>query len=232
METDRNHQTDPEKRKFTIDELEWFCKAAYNLGLKYSGNWDLRHTVEILETCIKITNMFPVEKEVHAVTDVASKRLTCRFLISSALAALVRRSATEVESQTLKDCHAMREHIRAFHSELKLRGKMGPKPQPSDLLSKLSVLLVFDFEGAIRLGDWDELEGICETAATCRDLNTMRVLGDSLLRSQALVPSKSKLHCLCVSGHCRNPASTYPVMMANLYNIICRVRLYNATDRQ
>lgn len=193
MKIDRDLRTNTAERYFTIDELEWFCRAAYNLGLKYSGTWDLRHTVKILEACVKITNMFTLEKEVQAITDLSSKRLACRFLISSALAALVRSCAAPEEiSQKSKDCHAIREHVRAFHLELKKLGKMEQTSEPSDWLSKLSVLLVYDFEGAIHLGDWDELEAICELAASCNDTNTLRVLGDSLLRSQAIVPSKSR----------------------------------------
>lgn len=195
MENDRSVHTEVRKRQFTMDELEWFCRAAYNLGLKYAGTLDLRYTVCILEACVKITNLFPVDQEMHATTHISSKRLICRFLIASALTALVRRaSVREAEDQTLKDCQSMREHIRAFHTELKKHGKAGESARPSDMLSKLSVLVVFDFEGAIRLGDWDELEDICETAASCHESNTLRVLGDSLLRSQAHVPGKSRWH--------------------------------------
>lgn len=192
MDRDRTSHVEVGKRQFTIDELEWFCRAAYNLGLKYSGTLDLRYTVCILEACVKITNLFPDDQEMHATTDIASKRLICRFLVASALAALVRRpSIPASEEQIVKDCQSMREHIRAFHAELKNQGKLGKDALPSGMSSKLSVLVVFDFEGAIRLGDWDELEGICETAAFCGKSDTLRVLGDSLLRSQAQVPSKS-----------------------------------------
>lgn len=194
MEVDRNSQSATEKRQFTIDELEWFCRAAYNLGLKYSGKWDLRYTVCILDACVRITNLFPVKQAMISTTDIPSKRLTCRFLIASALAALVRRpSLPSAEDQTLKDCLTMREHIRAFHTELRKLGKLGENAPSSDMLRKLSALLVFDFEGAIRLGDWDELENICATAATCHDSDALRVLGDSLLRSQTHIPSKSEL---------------------------------------
>lgn len=193
MESDRTAHVEAVKRQFTMDELEWFCRASYNLGLKYSGTLDLRYTVSILEACVKITNLFPNDQEMHATTDISSKRLICRFLIASALAALVRRpSMPESEEQTIEDCQSMREHIRTFHAELKKQGKLVGDSRPSDMLGKLSVLVVFDFEGAIRLGDWDELESICETAASCHESDTLRVLGDSLLRSQAHVPSKSK----------------------------------------
>jgi hypothetical protein len=203
MESDRSVHTEVGKCQFTMDELEWFCKAAYNLGLKYSGILDLRCTVCILEACVKITNLFPGDQEMHATTDISPKRLICRFLIASALAALVRRPPmAEAEEQTLKDCQSMREHIRAFYTELKQQRRIGEDARPSDMLSKLSVLVVFDFEGAIRLGDWDELDDICETAASCHESDTLRVLGDSLLRSQAHVPSKSKWHMS--SNHC-NP---------------------------
>ncbi|CAK7265981.1 Transcription factor [Sporothrix epigloea] len=78
--------------------------------------------------------------------------------------------------------------------ELKKLGKTEHTSEASDWLSKLSVLLVYDFEGAIHLGDWDELESICEMAASCDDPNTLRVFGDTLLRSQALVPGEINNH--------------------------------------
>lgn len=149
----------------------------------------------ILEACVKITNFFPVDQEIHATTDISSKRLVCRFLIASALAALVRRpSVSEAEDQILKDCQSMRGHIRAFHTELKKQDNPSRSSQNPGMQSKLSVLIIFDFEGAIHLGDWDELEDICEAAASCHGSDTLRVLGDSLLRSQALVPSASKFY--------------------------------------
>lgn len=92
----------------------------------------------------------------------------------------------------LKDSQAMRKHILAFYSELRrLDITRSNTAIVGTYSGKLSVLLAFDFEGAIRLGDWDELEIICERAAACDNSDTLRVLGDTLLRAQATVPSKS-----------------------------------------
>ncbi len=86
----------------------------------------------------------------------------------------------------------MREHTRAFQAELKQLGNTGENKLSPEWTGRLSVLLVFDFEAAIRLGDWDELESICGNGASFQNPDTLRALGDSLLRAQADIPSKSK----------------------------------------
>ncbi|OAA55838.1 Meiosis specific protein SPO22 [Niveomyces insectorum RCEF 264] len=191
-ETSHDCGTGTETPVFPKDELEWFCRAAYTLGLRYSGQWDLRLTVRILTACTRIINLFPAGQELPVTTDTVHKMLTCHFLVASALAALARRPAPPTPpEQVLRDYHVMREHIRAFQTKLKQPGQSSEKgTASSDFLSKLGVLLIFDFEGAIGLGDWDELENICEQAVVCQNADTFRVLGDCLLRSQAQVPSK------------------------------------------
>ena len=33
---------------FTNEELDWFARYSYNLGLKYMGSWELRCCIQIL----------------------------------------------------------------------------------------------------------------------------------------------------------------------------------------
>lgn len=193
IEASRVTATDTTPTPFSIDELEWFCRASYNLSLKYAGSLDLRSMARILSACRKIIKLFPANLESQVGTDVASKSLNCHFLIASAMSALARKpEISSAKGQIAKDYRVMREHIMAFQVQLKQPLKTGMKPEiSSDHLRKLSALLIFDFEGAIGLGDWDELNDICQKAVVCRNSDAFRVMGDILLHSQAQVPSPS-----------------------------------------
>ncbi|KAM7204837.1 Meiosis protein SPO22/ZIP4 like domain containing protein [Rhypophila sp. PSN 637] len=168
---------------FTVDELEWFSRNAYNLALKNTSTWDLRCVIRLLNACVEIIGYFPDGYSGEHTVDLSLKMLFSRFIMSSALISLARVQ-DDVEQQR-KDYEEMRKHVAKFDEGLvalladserysKLINRPGlPFGQEEkleercldpqcklDMGRKLATLLVFDFEAALALGKWDDLGGI------------------------------------------------------------------------
>src|SRR5690554_3448747 len=57
---ERQKEDESSKRKpFTVDELDWFSRNAYNLALKNTATWELRFVVRMLTACANIIGHFP-----------------------------------------------------------------------------------------------------------------------------------------------------------------------------
>lgn len=171
------------KRLFNTTELEYFCRNAYNLGMKHASCWDLQHTIQILTSCLDIIRKFPSDLASNVTGDLSLKALFCHFMISSSLVALAR--VEDRKDQQLAHYRLMRDHIAAFDSELQSRLKYLDEKSKKDLLGKLSTLFVFDFEGAAALDDWPKLGEIVRKAAMCKSVTTYQAMADCLLRSRA-----------------------------------------------
>lgn len=186
-------QRDPKdasgKKLFDVNELEWFCQNSYNLGLKHADTWDLRHIVTILTCSLNIINHFPEDVPSQVAVDLSLKSIFCNFLIACALVALAR--AQDNVEQQLQDYLVMRGHISAFDTALQEQLQMLDEVSTKDLLNKLSMLLVFDFEGAACLKQWEDLGQIVLKASTCKCLETFQAMGDCLLRAKPPVQGKS-----------------------------------------
>ncbi|KAK9417597.1 putative Meiosis protein SPO22/ZIP4 like-domain-containing protein [Seiridium unicorne] len=139
---------------FTVAELTWFSKNAYNLGVKHTPDWDLRCTIRICISCVSIMQYYPNDLPNHDVGDISLRAMFCHFMIATAYIALAR-AEDNVEVQ-LQDYLNSRKHTKAF--ETQLEGTVQHDDECSnDLVIKLTTLLVFDFEAAVNLKSWDEL---------------------------------------------------------------------------
>lgn len=146
-------QRDPRDQQgdklFTINELDWFCKNAYNLGLKHIHVWQLRQSVRIFQCCLSIMSQYPPDIPLQASEDLSLRAMFCHFLMATALISLAR-SEDNIETQ-LQDYLMMRSHVNGFDTELNSRLETLNKVFKDDLQMKLSTLLAFDFEGSICL---------------------------------------------------------------------------------
>lgn len=136
-------------KQFTIDELDWFCKNAYNIGLKNVMIWEARHVVIILECCLSIILGYPSDIPAQIVADTSLRGMFCNFMVATVLLALAR-SEDNIEIR-LQDYLSMRRHVQRFHETLESRSDALDESLRKDLQTKLSTLLVFEFEGAICL---------------------------------------------------------------------------------
>ncbi|KAL7624283.1 sporulation-specific protein 22 [Parahypoxylon ruwenzoriense] len=145
----RDPRDDQGNKLFTVEELDWFCKNAYNLGLKNIHGWQLRQSTRIFQCCLSITSQYPQDIPMQAAEDLSLRAMFCHFLLASEYIALAR-SEDNIEAQ-LQDYLMMRNHVKDFDTELQARLNTLEDVSKNDLQIKLSALLVFDFEGAICL---------------------------------------------------------------------------------
>jgi len=168
------------KKLFTADEIEWFGRNAYNMALKNTTSWDLRYVVRMLTASVTVIGHFP--SDAGSQTDLSLRSLFARFIISSALVSMAR--AQDNVEKLQQDYLAMRTHIRAFDGELVEQLTHLDEPSKDDLARKHAILLTFDFEAAVALGQWDDLGGIVQRGISCANITAYQAMADSLLRGR------------------------------------------------
>ncbi|OLN95249.1 Regulator of drug sensitivity 2 [Colletotrichum chlorophyti] len=170
------------KRFFTVKELDWFCQNAYNLALKHSDSWDLKQLVRMFDSCLAIAKRYPTDLPAEAASDLTFRTMFCNFVAAAALVSLAR-AEDNVELQ-LQHYLVLRRHVEAYDNALQAR-LAGLDPRlADDLTAKLATLLVFDFEAAMALHDYQALGYIIRTARTCRDVDALKAMGDIALRGK------------------------------------------------
>lgn len=169
------------RKLFTVDELEWFSRNAYNLALKNTATWDLRSVVRMLNACVNIIGHFP--PDIGSKVELSLKTLFSRFVIASALVSLARTQ--DIVEKQLQDYSAMRKHIMAFDSELPEYLLQLDEQSRNDMVRKQATLLAFDFEAAVALKQWDDLGGVVQRAVPCRSITAFQAMADTLLREKA-----------------------------------------------
>ncbi|KAK1459982.1 hypothetical protein CMEL01_02981 [Colletotrichum melonis] len=179
----RGHKDKDGNRLFTVKELDWFCQNAYNLGLKHSDSWDVKHLIRLYNSCLAMAKHYPEDLPAEAASDLAFRTMFCNFIAAAALVSLAR-TEDNVEQQ-LQHYLVMRRHVVAYNAALEKQMSDGLDTRlKSDLTAKLATLMVFDFEAAMALKKTDELGFIIRTAVTCRDVNTLKAMGDIALRGK------------------------------------------------
>ncbi|RFU77094.1 tpr [Trichoderma arundinaceum] len=177
-------QDDEGNRIFTIPELHWFRKNAYNMGVSRCDTWKLSHTIRVFKTCLAFSGCYPNDIPVTEVAEIAVMAMRCHFVIASALVSLAR--VEDLMEEQLQHYLEARHHIGEFHAllETDIKG-IQEETITADLTAKLSTLFVFDFEAAIMLKGWDGLNEIVRRAKICRDEVIYKAMGDCMLRSRA-----------------------------------------------
>ncbi|KAL7962386.1 meiosis protein SPO22/ZIP4 like domain-containing protein [Trichoderma compactum] len=183
-QANRHPKDDEGNTVFTVPELHWFRKNAYNRGVAKCDTWELFHIIRIFKTCLAFSACYPKDLPLSEATDIAMMSLRCHFVIAAALVSLAR-AEDRVEEQ-LQYYLQVRHHMDNFYAilETDTDGIMD-ESTAADLNAKLSTLFVFDFEAATVLRDWDGLNEIVRKAKTCRDEVMYKAMGDCVLRSNA-----------------------------------------------
>ena len=140
---------EPGKKLFAINELDWFCKNAYNIGLENTSSWHPRYFLRLFRCCLAIIAEYPKDIGAQTSGDLALRGMFCNFMAAAACACLAR-SEDNVEVQ-LQNYLNMRKHVKDFDAGYEdCLSTLDGAPR-DDIRTKLSTLLVFDFEGAICL---------------------------------------------------------------------------------
>lgn len=126
---------------------------------------------------------YPEDVPLADVTERALMALRCHFITAAALISLAR-AEEELECQ-LQHYIETRHHVAAYDALCQTEVASQDEMIISDLMSKLSSMLVFDFESAICLRSWDNLTHIIRKGKFCKDEVMYKAMGDCLLRSRA-----------------------------------------------
>ncbi len=176
-------QADPkEKELWTVPELDWFSKNAYNLALKYASSWPPRLVLSLARSCLIFGSVYPSSLPAAVQDDILLRGMFCDFLASVLLIALARPE-DNVEEQ-LQLYLELRKHVAAFDEKLQSKIEQledGPK---ADLLKKLEKLLIYDFEAAIRLKDLDGMGDCVLKSESCESIKVYQKMCDILLAAQ------------------------------------------------
>ncbi|RYP55629.1 hypothetical protein DL769_010097 [Monosporascus sp. CRB-8-3] len=132
------------KKLFAVNELDWFCKNAYNVGIENTASWHPRYLVRLFRCCLAIIAEYPKDIGAQASSDLALRGMFCNFMAAVAFACLAR-SEDNVEVQ-LQSYLNMRKHVKDFDAGYEdCIGTLDGECR-DDIRTKLSTLLVFDFE--------------------------------------------------------------------------------------
>ncbi|PMD45090.1 SPO22-domain-containing protein [Hyaloscypha variabilis F] len=166
-----------------VRELDWFSKNSYNLVIKNLSTWTPRHSLRMLTCCIAFIDHYPKDISDQISEDLCLRKMFCEFSAVTALLALAR-GEDNIETQ-LQDYLNLRKHVDSFDALLQEKaGKLGEDAE-EDLLRKLSILIVFDFEAACHLKAWDDLHEIIIKSDCCKSSRVYELMADCILCSQA-----------------------------------------------
>jgi hypothetical protein len=85
----------------------------------------------------------------------------------------------------LQDYLTIRKHVHNFDTILQLKLENLEEGPAEDLVKKLSILLAYDFEAAIRLKQWDDLPEIILKADICKSMKVFELMADCMLCCEA-----------------------------------------------
>ncbi|KND94187.1 hypothetical protein TOPH_00844, partial [Tolypocladium ophioglossoides CBS 100239] len=168
---------------FTIPELHWFRKNAYNIGATNCHTWELPHIVRIFNSCLCFIDCYPKDLPLTDVAELTLMGMRCHFVIAAALVSLAR--AEDRIDEQLQRYLETRHHVAAFDCLIQTEVGLQDEEVMKDVVRKMATLFVFDFESAVCLKNWDDLNQIVRKAKLCKDEVMYKAMGDCLLRSDA-----------------------------------------------
>ncbi|KAF2199170.1 SPO22-domain-containing protein [Delitschia confertaspora ATCC 74209] len=166
---------------FTAQEFEWFSKNAYNLSLKYCTEMHPQNLTRLLTVCIQFINLLkgPTESEHHG--DLPLRLMFCEFLAACAYTTLAR--AEDNIQASLQYYTAVRRHGQAFRrttNEQIQAEKLGDSAK-SDAISKYVSVVKLELEAAMKLHDWDGLDGLLDECWKYENPDHLDTLADLVL---------------------------------------------------
>ena len=170
-------------RLFTVDELDWFCRNAYNLVVKNMFTWQVGDSLRVVEACLEMIIRYPEDLPGVKSQDLSLKKAFCHFLGAS-LSLVAARAQDNIEVRCQHYLNT-RKHAGAFDKILQ-EGSIGSLAQDlgPDLNAKLVTLFVFDFEAAIELKAHSDLAQIVRKLRAAGDVAAFQALGDLVLCSK------------------------------------------------
>ncbi|PHH75866.1 hypothetical protein CDD83_4348 [Cordyceps sp. RAO-2017] len=170
-------------RIFTVAELHWFRKNAYNMGATKCHVWPLPHVIRMFSACLSFIDCYPRDVPLADEEELRLMGMRCHFVTAAALISLAR--AEDRTDERLQRYLEARRHVAAFDHLMQAGVGSADEAVAGDMAGKMATLFVFDFESAACLRAWDDLSHIVRKAEPCRDEAVYKAMGDCLLRSRA-----------------------------------------------
>lgn len=204
---------------WTVHELDWFSKNAYNTAIKNISIWTPFNSLRMLKCCIAFIEQYPPGIG-ETLEDLSLRKMFCEFSAAAALVSLARREDNiEVQLQNYLD---LRKHVKNFDVLFNEKSETMEDVQSEDLLQKLAVLLAFDFEAACHLKAWDDLGETILNANICKSARAYHLMADCLLclqdDSRIQIPTNGTFTEM--SGTTEYLAEVFIVLVFNLKKIL------------
>ena len=129
----------PSTKAFTVAELSWFSRNAYNTGLENLNKWDLPYLIRIFRTCNSVIGCFPQDMSAQDLSDLALRQMFCNFVVTSALVVLARLE-DNIEERLQRYLEA-RQHINSYSEQLEEQTEGLDTLVVEELYQKLGALL-------------------------------------------------------------------------------------------
>ncbi|KAG5973563.1 hypothetical protein E4U58_004836 [Claviceps cyperi] len=181
-------ESDPVNRRFPVQELDWFRRNAYNLGVLTSSEWQPSCTARILNACIALTECYPADDTISQTTavELALTTLRCHFVVA---ASLLKQTRTEEDtSSRVQHYQELRHHVAEYDTILHTKPLASDAHTHDDLTMKYTTLLVYEFEAAMQLSQFTELRAIIDRQKPFGNVLAYKAMGDMLLQSSATPP--------------------------------------------
>ncbi len=176
---------------FHAAELRWFSTNAYNFGVVHCTTWGPGRLASLFKSCLVFTQAL-FSSEADTTDDSADSDFTilrCHFILASLYISEARIIKNEHTSSLYAD---VEQHTMAF-TKLFVSSCGAAVDQYPDLLQKLGILCVFQFEALLFRHSYKNLPCIITQARLCNDANVLKALGGCLIQSEAPVQGTSAL---------------------------------------
>lgn len=179
---------------FTVNELNWFRRHAYNIGVISCEKWVASTLIALFKSCITLSQCYGDTHPRSIRQELSLMTMRCHFMLSSIRITSARHSQ-EDKSQSYKEsrvhfgeyCKILETFaVRNCGTNDRLSSSLAEHIQKHMLL-QTSMLYVFEFEAAVMLDDWSNLSQIVQRAHICSDEGVYKAMGNCLLQSQAPV---------------------------------------------
>lgn len=145
--------------------------------------------LQIIQSCISFIALYPEDIDDQASDDLSLRLIFCHFLAAVLLISLAR-AEDNVELQ-LQDYLSIRKNVKSFDTILQLKLEKLEEGPTGDLIKKLSILLAYDFEAAVRLKSWDDIPEIIMKSDICKSMKLFESMADCMLCCEA--PTEGKM---------------------------------------
>ncbi|KHN98328.1 Meiosis specific protein SPO22 [Metarhizium album ARSEF 1941] len=165
--------------QFPTSELDWFHKNAYNIAILNCHEWEEGNVIRLASACISFVSCYPSTISALQADELVATLLRSHFLISVCLLKEARRLEDMPERHR---CYAAIRHHTAEYRDILNGTTMPDVITHQDLAGKMTTLLVYDFEAAVSLRQFEDLEEITGIVKQHEDVQALKSLGDVLLQ--------------------------------------------------